>query len=196
MKEFLLTILINVAIFLVWALFQWIWRLIFCRPKRTADGGYLMNLPYLAEFTLIIKLILIIAFYTFCIYYIPWYLGFCIFIVILININEIYCIYKNRNDYLILHPDYFEISDNGKISRINSFHKLAMVKDSADDMDYAKAMFRKHWCFHVYKFEDKNTFVIYDLMKMNLMGYSPKIKKIATEVYKERFSFDAYVISD
>ena len=185
MISILKIIAINLILLGLWYVFNLIWRFIFCRPKVTPDGGIKMNLPHIAESFQIIRFLGYPLFFFFILFSTSWYM--CIFLIYpaYINAQDIYDIFRSRNDYLILHKDYIEYKDDSKKVRINpnfvSMYQSESLRPTLRKSD-------NKWHLRVYPIEKELGTEYLDLECMNLSGYVHHIKKKCAYFYGEKFS--------
>jgi len=185
MINILKIIAINLILLGLWYVFNLIWRLIFCRPKKTSDGGIKMNLPHIAESFQIIRFLGYPLFFFLILFSTSWYM--CIFLIypVYINVQDIFDIFRSRNDYLILHKDYIEYEDFSKKIRINI--KSVYMYQSESYRPGLRNSTNK-WHLNVYPLEEELGYENIDLEGMNLSGYVHHIKKKCAYFYGDKFS--------
>ena len=185
MVNVLKVVAINLILFGLWYVFNWVWRWIFCRPKITNDGGIKMNLPHIAESFQIIRFLGYPLFFFIILFSTSWYMCIFLFYPAYINALDIFDIFQSRNDYLILHKEYIEFEDFSNKEKIIpksiSLYKSESYRPSMRSNDDKRHL-------SVCPIEKDKKYVQIDLEGMNLSGYIKHIKRECAYFYGDKFS--------
>jgi hypothetical protein len=152
-----------------------LWRLLFCRAKKSANGIE-FNLSRVAEIVLMLFFLLMAILMAYGIYTsnAPWY-GYIIPVIVLfVQFASVLQVWSNRNDFIYLNGNSLAFKDNEKEGSIE-FKSISIEERKTEAFEFK--MSGDATGPFLIAIDQQNKEHAFDLKMMNLNGHVRSIKK-------------------